>query len=43
LKSLAESIENDRPPKVPIEDGYRALKVAYDIINQIEERNQLKM
>ena len=36
LKTLAESIENDTPTKVPIEDGYRALKVAYDIIAQIE-------
>lgn len=39
LKSLAESIENDTSPKVPIEDGYRALKVAYDIIKCLDRNN----
>ena len=43
LKSLAESIQNNTPPKVPIEDGYRALKVAYDIIHLIEERGKLEV
>jgi len=38
LKSLADCILNDTRPSVPIEDGYRALKVAHDIIAQIEDR-----
>jgi len=38
LKSFADCILNDTKPTVPIEDGYRALKVAHAIIAQIEDR-----
>ena len=33
LESLADSIEKDITPKVTLEDGYKALKVALEIIN----------
>jgi predicted dehydrogenase len=32
LESLADSIEKDIPPKVTLQDGYKALKVALEII-----------
>jgi len=32
LESLADSIEKDTPPKVTLQDGYKALKVALEII-----------
>ncbi len=38
LESLAESIREDKPPRVGIEDGYRALDVAYRILAEIENR-----
>ena len=38
LESLAESIHRNIPPKVGIEDGYRALEVAYRILEEIENR-----
>ena len=38
LETFAESINNDTRPKVNIEDGYKALKVAYDIIHAIEAK-----
>ncbi len=38
LESLAASIAEGRRPIVSIEDGYRALKVAYQIIDEIEKR-----
>lgn len=38
LETFAESIEKDITPKVPIEDGYTALKVAHQIIEEIEKR-----
>ena len=41
LKSLAESILDDQPTAVSIDEGYRALKLAHDIINQIEERLEI--
>ncbi len=41
LESFAESIEKDTRPKVSIEDGYEALKLAYRIIEDIERRQQI--
>lgn len=38
LESLAQSIREDQTPKVGIEDGYRALEVAYRILAEIESR-----
>lgn len=38
LETFAESINNDSLPKVSIEDGYRALKLAYEILSEIEQR-----
>jgi len=40
LKSLAKSIIEDIPTSVPAEAGYRALDLAYRIIEQIEERRE---
>ncbi|KAB2814387.1 Gfo/Idh/MocA family protein [Phaeocystidibacter luteus] len=36
LKSLADSILQKRPTEVPLEDGYRALEVAHQISEQLE-------
>lgn len=41
LESLAESIERDTRPPVSIQDGYQALKLAYQIIAEIERRSVL--
>lgn len=38
LESLAEAIRKDRKPAVTAEDGYRALDIAYRIMDQIERR-----
>lgn len=38
LESFAESIRLNQPVKVGIEDGYRALEVAYRILEEIENR-----
>ncbi len=38
LKSLALSIQTDQTPRVSLEDGYKALKLAYQIIESIQER-----
>ncbi|HKK74292.1 MAG TPA: Gfo/Idh/MocA family oxidoreductase [Saprospiraceae bacterium] len=38
LETFAESIEQNKRPRVSIEDGYKALKVAYDIIHEIEAK-----
>lgn len=38
LESFAQSIQEDDRPVVSLEDGYRALKLAYQIIEQMEER-----
>jgi len=38
LETFAACIEEDSRPIVSIEDGYQALKVAHEIIEQIEER-----
>ncbi|GAB5554282.1 MAG: Gfo/Idh/MocA family oxidoreductase [Saprospiraceae bacterium] len=38
LETFADSIENNTRPKVSIEDGYNALKVAYGIIAEIEAK-----
>lgn len=35
LEEFARSIETGQPVKVPLEDGYRALKVAYSILEKI--------
>jgi predicted dehydrogenase len=40
LETLAKSIENDTRPVVSIEDGYQALKLAYQIMEKMEERAQ---
>lgn len=39
LESFAHSILENTPPKVTIDDGYEALKLAYRIIEEIERRN----
>ncbi len=39
LESLAESINQNTKPKVSIEDGYKALKLAYQILEEIELRD----
>ena len=36
LEAFAQSIMNNTPPKVTIDDGYQALKVAYQILEHIE-------
>ncbi len=41
LETFAESIQQNTRPKVSIEDGYIALKVAYQIIEDIDKRKQL--
>lgn len=38
LATFAESILKNTTPKVTLEDGYRALKLAYEISEQIEKR-----
>lgn len=38
LESLATSIQKDERPVVSIEDGYRALDLAHQIMDQIEQR-----
>lgn len=38
LETFAQSILQNKTPKVSIEDGYAALKVAQDIIDEIERR-----
>lgn len=38
LESFARSILENKTPTVSIEDGYKALEVAYQIIDQIENR-----
>ncbi|MCI5080760.1 MAG: Gfo/Idh/MocA family oxidoreductase [Saprospiraceae bacterium] len=39
LETFAESIEQNTRPKVSVEDGYKALKLAYQIIDEIKRRN----
>lgn len=39
LESFAQSIRENTAPKVTIDDGYEALKLAYRIIEEIERRN----
>lgn len=39
LETLAESIRENKAPKVGIEDGYRALDAAYRILAEIEDRS----
>lgn len=41
LETFAESILEDTRPKVSIEDGYRALKLAQEIIADIEKRQRV--
>ena len=40
LETFAQSIRQSTAPKVSIEDGFRALSLAYQIINEIESRGQ---
>ena len=40
LETFADSINQDLRPKVNIEDGYEALKIALQIVHEIEERVQ---
>ncbi len=40
LETFAHSITANTPPRVSIEDGYRALQLAYRIIGEIEQRTQ---
>jgi len=39
LETFAESIEQDTRPRVNVDDGYRALQLAYRIVEEIEERS----
>ncbi len=41
LETFAESIIQNKTPRVPIEDGYNALKVAHDILWEIEKRTSV--
>ncbi len=38
LETFAQSIVQNTTPKVPLEDGYKALKVAQEIVEEIERR-----
>lgn len=38
LETFAEAIRNDKTPYVTLEDGYKALKLAYQIIADIDQR-----
>lgn len=38
LETFGQSILQNTTPKVPLEDGYNALKVAHDIVQEIERR-----
>lgn len=40
LETFANCIENNKTPKVTITDGYKALELAYQIIDDIKRRNQ---
>jgi predicted dehydrogenase len=40
LEMFAQSILGDNTPPVTIEDGYRSLKLAHDILNAIENQKQ---
>lgn len=40
LETFAASIQEDTDPKVPIEDGYQALELAYRIIAEIERNSK---
>lgn len=40
LESLADSIAEDTKPTVSIEDGFKALELAYQILNDIQKREQ---
>ena len=40
LETLAESIQMNKRPKVDIDDGYKALKLAHQIIREIEMRGE---
>lgn len=40
LETFASSINENRSPKVSIEDGYNALKLAHEIIREIRRRGQ---
>jgi predicted dehydrogenase len=42
LETFAQAIENDRRPLVSIEDGYRALQLAYQIMEDIESQGSLE-
>ena len=42
LETFAESILQNKKPKVSIEDGYRAMKIANQIIEKIERNNYKK-
>ncbi|MEL6865786.1 MAG: Gfo/Idh/MocA family oxidoreductase [Bacteroidota bacterium] len=41
LEQLVQSIVEDRPPKVGIEAGYRALDLAHRILGEIDKRQQM--
>ena len=43
LKSFADAINNNKPPIVTIEDGYRALEVAHFILAKMKLAPQLNM
>lgn len=38
LETFGQSILQNTTPKVPLEDGYKALKLAHDIVHEIERR-----
>ncbi|RMG66471.1 MAG: gfo/Idh/MocA family oxidoreductase, partial [Bacteroidetes bacterium] len=41
LASFAAAIRGEAPPPVSLQDGYRALRLAYDIVARIEEAGHL--
>ncbi|MEZ5043124.1 MAG: Gfo/Idh/MocA family oxidoreductase [Saprospiraceae bacterium] len=41
LQTFAESIQQNQTPRVSGEDGYEALKLAYEIMEEIDRRNAL--
>ena len=40
LESLVHAIQNERPVEVPLEDGFRALELAYNILDKIDLHKQ---
>lgn len=43
LETFADSILQDKPTRVSIEDGYRALELAHRVLDQIEQNNRYNL